>query len=334
MKTQKLPLELYDKLIHVFLKEKRIRWRKLIALSKQWPSLVEGVLNRMHQLSSEEGTDPSLAMQIQAARKALLVLQAELTRYEEIIEYFNHAIPSEYDFLFAKHWVYFQKPFFDHLGWLIVAERNRRNYKESEALQIIGAKIATMIEAYGKVLQDREAVEGAIEHLRDLLNNASSMDDAEKMIDELVLMGGLNPPLMLVISKTYSSVKHSPLVNTIALEIMMRIYFKAQEQLSRGKPPEVRILKHLLALDDPLQAESELERALTPGKINKSKTHDFLSTTPERLLNLTNAILRVHKKNQTKVFLLGNSTEIINPRLIGKLFQLQTKLINKKSYKL
>ncbi len=44
------------------------------------------------------------------------------------------------------------------------------------------------------------------------------------------------------------------------------------------QPPEVRILKHLLSLDDPRQRSDELAAAFQPGPELETKTHDFLST--------------------------------------------------------
>lgn len=38
--------EVYDRLIEVFQQKTPEEWRKLIAFSKQWPSLVQGVLDR------------------------------------------------------------------------------------------------------------------------------------------------------------------------------------------------------------------------------------------------------------------------------------------------
>lgn len=44
------------------------------------------------------------------------------------------------------------------------------------------------------------------------------------------------------------------------------------------QPPEVRILKQLLSLDDPRQRSDELAAAFQPGPELETNTHDFLST--------------------------------------------------------
>lgn len=44
------------------------------------------------------------------------------------------------------------------------------------------------------------------------------------------------------------------------------------------QPPAVRILKHLLALDDPLERRAGMEQAFTPGPEMTVGQEDMLST--------------------------------------------------------
>ena len=48
-------------------------------------------------------------------------------------------------------------------------------------------------------------------------------------------------------------------------DIMAHLYFKAKETAARDQPPEVRILKHLLTMDDPMERNEALGMAFEPG---------------------------------------------------------------------
>ena len=62
------------------------------------------------------------------------------------------------------------------------------------------------------------------------------------------------------------------------LNISSGMYAQAKESFAQMQPPEVRIMKHLLSLDDPRQRSDELAAAFQPGPDLETKTHDFLST--------------------------------------------------------
>jgi hypothetical protein len=53
---------------------------------------------------------------------------------------------------------------------------------------------------------------------------------------------------------------------------------QAKESFAQMQPPEVRILKHLLSLDDPKEREENLRGAFTPGAEFETSSQDFLVT--------------------------------------------------------
>merc|ERR1712066_1039809 len=112
----------------------------------------------------------------------------------------------------------------------------------------------------------------------DLLASTSSLDLAEKKIDDMATAGLVDIPFALIVSKAYSSVKESSYANSEVAYVMMNIYFKVQELLANNKPIEIRILKYLLTLEDPMIIENELNRALT------KEFHEYLFTTYKQLL--------------------------------------------------
>ena len=91
-----------------------------------------------------------------------------------------------------------------------------------------------------------------------------SIEEAEKKIDDLAANGGLDPALLLTMAKAYSGVKESQFTKEEVKDVMYHLYTKAKEKAARQAPKEVRILKHLLSIDDPQQRRAELESAFQP----------------------------------------------------------------------
>merc|ERR1712146_491310 len=105
---------------------------------------------------------------------------------------------------------------------------------------------------------------------------------------------------------------------TEVTDVMALIYFRAQEQLARLKPPEVRVLSHLLKLDDPLEIDIEMEKALISEPGVDGDSYNYLSTTPERLTKTVDAVLKSFKKSRTKRGHDRNST-LMEPVAIRRL---------------
>merc|ERR1712025_375974 len=102
---------------------------------------------------------------------------------------FRNAIPSQYDFFFAKHQQNLKKPFFDHVNNLIFASWSRGDRKETEILQNLAIKIFMLVDAYKRVLRNREIMYKAVNRLYELLNEVTSIEEAEKKIDDMAASG-------------------------------------------------------------------------------------------------------------------------------------------------
>merc|ERR1712224_80274 len=96
----------------------------------------------------------------------------------------------------------------------------------------------------------------------------------------------------------YSSVKESPYCKTEVGEVVACVYTELQKLLFWTKPAEIKILKHLMKIEDPLKLSTELERAIVPGTYVESRTHDYLSANPELLLKTVEMSLEVLGKLQ------------------------------------
>jgi hypothetical protein len=84
---------------------------------------------------------------------------------------------------------------------------------------------------------------------------------AYKQIDDMAAQGTLDPAFLLTMAKAYSGVKDSQYTKDEVKEVMYHLYMKAKETASRQQPPEIRILKHLLSIDDPAHRRDEMEKA-------------------------------------------------------------------------
>merc|ERR1711933_74128 len=135
-------------------------------------------------------------------------------------------------------------------------------------------------------------------------------DLAEKKIDD---MAAADISFALIISKAYSSVKESSYANSEVAYVMMNIYFKVQELLANNKPIEIRILKYLLTLEDPMIIENELNRALTKAEKTETESHEYLFTTRKRLLDTINAIIQSYAKSKTWLARIPQASKEIPP---------------------
>eukprot|EP00951_Prasinocladus_malaysianus_P015577 scaffold119714_cov37-Prasinocladus_malaysianus.AAC.1 len=59
-------------------------------------------------------------------------------------------------------------------------------------------------------------------------------------------------------------------------DIMAHLYFKAKEAAARDQPPEVRIIKHLLSMEDPKERMEALEMAFEPSEVEAEGDLDLL----------------------------------------------------------
>ena len=111
--------------------------------------------------------------------------------------------------------------------------------------------------------------------------------------------------------------------------------------MAERQPPEVRILKHLLSTEDPLERFSLMDSAFTPGPeltVGEGQTAvDFLSTcapaaparpaplsplarsTPEKLLGVISAVLGAYDAQRGRVSMQGQAAELMTPAVIERM---------------
>ena len=103
---------------------------------------------------------------------------------------------------------------------------------------------------------------------------------------------------------------------------MHHLYMKAKETASRQQPTEVRILKHLLSIEDPLVLKQAVFDAFVPGEA-VSTSLDYLSTTPAALLKTLETLLTAFDSQKGKHTALGETSRLMNPEVIQKMRKLE-----------
>ena len=113
---------------------------------------------------------------------------------------------------------------------------------------------------------------------QNLLKDVSSYEEIDAKVAEITQRGELSPALMLTASKMYMSVKESPYTSEEVKDIMGHLYWRMKASMAELQPPAVRILKHILSLDDPAERQAALEQAFTPGPEMAMGQDDMLYT--------------------------------------------------------
>ena len=111
-----------------------------------------------------------------------------------------------------------------------------------------------------------------------LLKDVSSYEEIDAKVAGLAQRGELSPALMLTASKMYMSVKESPYTSEEVKDIMGHLYWRMKASMAELQPPAVRILKHILSMDDPAARQAALEQAFTPGPEMAMGQDDMLYT--------------------------------------------------------
>jgi hypothetical protein len=87
------------------------------------------------------------------------------------------------------------------------------------------------------------------------------MEAAEAHIDGLAASGRLDPAFLLTMARAWGGVKETDYTRDDVKDVMHRLYLKAKEAAARDAPREVRILKALLAIEDPAHRRAEMAAA-------------------------------------------------------------------------
>eukprot|EP00892_Ulva_mutabilis_P005879 jgi/Ulvmu1/3663/UM017_0077.1 len=323
--AKKEQLKVADKLIKAFQKKQQSDWRKLIAFSKQWPQLADSVFARTDELIKTE-QDPETKLKLRRFSRGLRNAHDDVTKYREFYSKFEYADESEYEAIVAGNEdTLMSAGFFDFLGHIATAAHD--DVEAQERIIVTGNRIAAIHEAYAKAAESQAQLAEAHAKLQDVLQ-VETLDEADQKIDKMAAEGQIDPAFLLTMAKAYSGVKESDMAQEEVKDIMYHLYMKAKEATERGAPPEVRILKHLVSIEDPRHRASELENAFKPGDMVTEK-EDHLSTQPRTLLATVETVINAYEGQKGKTSMLGQTAELMDPEVIERMRDVKQLITNK-----
>jgi hypothetical protein len=205
--------------------------------------------------------------------------------------------------------------FFEYLQVRISSLDAATMEAQREELATAAARLLALVEMHDSAVKDAATLESSFETFQSLLASATSYEDIDAKIDAMAGEGKLDPALLLTASKMYMSVKESDYTSEEVKDIMAHLYWKARHagrachartalagggsadalrcanatlrvspllqmkaSMAELQPPEVRILKHLLSMEDPLERRAGYEQAFTPGPELNAGQEDMLCT--------------------------------------------------------
>ena len=189
---------------------------------------------------------------------------------------------------------------------------------ERDALARTAARLISICEAFDEATKDQETLEKAAENFKELLE-VETLEEMNQKIEEMSQQGKMDPALVLTAAKAYMSVKESPYVEEEVKDVMAHLYFKMKETMGRQQPKEVRILKFLLAMEDPREIRNGLEEAFTPGPELTTEDEDYLFCEAPALLKTIDAVLNAYEQQQGKASITGQAAELMQPEVIEKM---------------
>ncbi|MCO5547965.1 hypothetical protein L7F22_001420 [Adiantum nelumboides] len=323
-----------DKLIEVFLVErtKPEEWRRLLAFSKEWSNIRSHFFKRCRARAEQELDPQNKGILLKLSRKLKeyarnshlyipFQVDDDMERHNELFAFVKEN-EQDIDKVVSRRRRDFTMDFFQHLE--LIYQANFEQPNQQNDLAKLAQKCAAAVEAYDKVTEEEGAVSAAQMKFDDILNSPS-LDVARNKIDELAKRNELDSTLMLLITKAWAASKESTIMKEEVKDILYHLYMIARGNMQRLVPKEVRILRHVLTLEDPKEQFAALTDAFSPGAELEGKDIDLLYTTPQQLHNWIAIVLNAYYNNQ-KNSLMKSAQELMSPTTIKRLETLKKTL--------
>ncbi|KAK8914431.1 hypothetical protein KSP39_PZI023905 [Platanthera zijinensis] len=312
-------IKVCDKLIEVFMVDRPTPtdWRRLLAFSKEWENIRPHFFKRCQEKADLESC-PEMKHKLFRLYRKLKEIDDDVQRHNELINAVKMA-PDEISSIVAKRRKDFTKEFFVHLH--TVAESHFENVAEQNALAKIGNECLAAVHTYDSASESIQAVEAAELKFQDIINSPS-VDAACRKIDDLAEKKQLDSALMLMLTKAWSAAKESNMMKDEVKDVLYHLYKTAVANMQRLVPKEIRIIKHLLTVEDPEELLSALKDAVTPGPELEGKDVDSLYTSPEQLHTWIRTVVDAYHFSREGT-LIREARDLMNPQVVQKLENLQ-----------
>uniref|UniRef100_A0A0D9VF05 Uncharacterized protein n=1 Tax=Leersia perrieri TaxID=77586 RepID=A0A0D9VF05_9ORYZ len=319
-------IKISDKLIGVFMVDKPTPtdWRKLLAFSREWDNIRPHFFKRCQERADAE-SNPEMKHNLLRLARKLKEIDEDVQRHNELLEAVKSTSSDKIGAVVAKRRKDFTVEFFNHLYY--VAESYHDDPEKQRELAQLGNDCVDALQAHDDTSGSLEALNAAELKLKDILNSPS-VDAACRKIDDLAEKKELDSALVLMLSKAWSAAKGTDITKSEAKDIMFHLYMTAVANLQRQMPKDIRILKHLIMIEDPEERLSALNDAFTPGPELQGENVDTLYTSPEALHTWARAIVDAYY-NSREGTLLRQARDLMNPKIIKRIEEI-LKLIKDK----
>ncbi|CAM6086314.1 unnamed protein product [Calypogeia fissa] len=303
-----------DRLIEVFMVEKTspAEWRKLLAFSEEWPNIRPHFFQRCSTNAKAE-EDPKRRGDLLKLARKLKEVDEDMMRHDELLEDIEKN-ELALEAIVSRRRKDFTSDFFDHLH-----TKCNANYKDPDRrddLIELAKKCYTALEEFDALQEDEEAMGEAQLKFDDILNSPS-LEAAVNKIDKLAQRQQLDSKLMLLITKAWAAAKESTMMKDEAKDVMFHLYNVAIGNMQRLVPKEVRIIRHLLSFQSPVEQRAALTEAFSPGSELEGTSEDLLYTTPAKLLEWINIVLDSYRTNKQSL-LVKEAQKLMKPEVITR----------------
>uniref|UniRef100_A0A453KFZ0 Uncharacterized protein n=1 Tax=Aegilops tauschii subsp. strangulata TaxID=200361 RepID=A0A453KFZ0_AEGTS len=265
--------QICDRFIEFFMHEKPETkdWRKILVFREEWRRYRPHFYKRC-QVRIDVETDTSVKQKLIVLARKVKKIDDEIETHMELFTELREN-PTDINAIVARRRKDFTGDFFRNLNFLVNAYNG---LDERDAIARLGAKCLSAIHAYDCTLQQLD-IDSAQSKFDDILNS-SSLDDACDKIKGIAKAKELDSSLVLLINRAWAAAKDSKTMKNKVKDIMYHIYTTAKESLKIISPPEMKLLKYLLNIEDPEERFAALASAFSPGDEHEVKDEDALYT--------------------------------------------------------
>ncbi|KAF8772226.1 hypothetical protein HU200_005941 [Digitaria exilis] len=305
--------EICDQFIEFFMNKKPETkdWRKVLVFREEWQRYQEHFYKRC-QVRIDTETDSSLKQKLVVLARKVKKIDNEIKKHMELFNELRDN-PADINAIVARRRKDFTGEFFRHLNFLVNAYNG---LDERDGVIRLGAKCLSAIHAYDCTLEQLD-IESAQSKFDDILNS-SSLDDACDKIKSLAKAKELDSSLILLINRAWAAAKDSTTMKDEVKDIMYHIYTTTKESLKSISPPEMKLLKYLLNIEDPEERFGALAIAFSPGDEREAKDADALYTTPNELHKWIKMMLDSYHLNKEETDFM-DAKKMSDPVIIQRL---------------
>ncbi|CAN6285696.1 unnamed protein product [Urochloa humidicola] len=304
--------EICDKFIEFFMHKKPETkdWRKVLVFREEWRRYRKHFYKRC-QARIDMETDSSMKQKLVVLARKVKKIDDEVEKHMELFTELRDN-PADINAIVARRRKDFTGEFFRHLNFLVNAYNG---LDERDGVVRLGAKCLSAIHAYDCTLEQLD-IESAQSKFDDILNS-SSLEDACDKIKSLAKAKELDSSLILLINRAWAAAKDSTTMKDKVKDIMYHIYTTTKESLKIISPPEMKLLKYLLNIEDPEERFGALATAFSPGDEREAKDDDALYTTPSELHKWIKMMLDSYHLNKETDFM--DARKMSDPVIIQRL---------------